>query len=66
MQLFSLSCIFILDDNGDNMYNNAVVIVVVYFFGTTTGTTYTTMQLFSLLKFLFSPFRLFVYICTAR
>ena len=33
--LFSLSCIFILDDNGDNLYNNVVVIVVkvvVYFF----------------------------------
>ena len=32
--LFSLSCIIILGDNGDNMYNNAVVpvvIVVVYF-----------------------------------
>ena len=38
MQLFSLfmlSCIFILDDNGDNLYNHAVVpvvIVVVYFY----------------------------------
>ena len=52
MQLFSLSCIFILDDNGDNLYNHAVVlvvIVVVYFLGTTTATTYTTMQLFPLL-----------------
>ena len=33
--LFSLSCIFILDDNGDNLYNHAVVLVVlvvVYFY----------------------------------
>ena len=33
--LFSLSCIFILDDHGDNLYNHAVVlvvIVVVYFY----------------------------------
>ena len=26
--LFTLSCIFILDDNGDNLYNHAVVPVV--------------------------------------
>ena len=26
--LFMLSCIFILDDNGDNLYNHAVVLVV--------------------------------------